>query len=108
MVWRSGTVVRMLSMVVPVLVVVVVGLGLAVLVCWSEGRVVVDGGCTVGAGAPSGSVTVEVGSAGVLVVLSGAGGPAGLLSFWLGDWFRAKATTTATITAVPVPVAATA
>ena len=44
---------------------------------------------------------------GGLVVLLGAGGPAGSLSPWPGVWFRAKAITTAT-TAVPVPVAATA
>ncbi|MEU4765314.1 hypothetical protein AB0H12_18850 [Actinosynnema sp. NPDC023794] len=64
---------------------------------------VVDAGSSDDEAPPS--VVVGLGRVGLLVV--GIGGPAGLLSSWLGGWFRAKATTTAT-TAVPVPVAATA
>ncbi|GAB2993201.1 hypothetical protein [Saccharothrix stipae] len=89
-----------------VLVVVDVGVGSGLVVSGTEGLVEGFGGSpTVEEVASSGAVEGLVGM-GVLELLAGPGGPAGLLSPF-GGWFRAKATTTATI-AVPVPVAATA
>ncbi|MEU4445406.1 hypothetical protein AB0K14_22345 [Actinosynnema sp. NPDC050801] len=92
--------------VVLVVVGVVVDIGSGLVVRGSEGLGEEDAGPSTVEDVASPGVVVGLVGTGVLELLAGPGGPAGPLSPF-GGWFRAKATTTATI-AVPVPVAATA